>query len=73
MDSNFDTTSTDIVIIREGDAYRLLHGHLRLANVLRTSEEIDIEVRGEGRVRIMKTTGGYLVGKDGQRLPLRRN
>jgi hypothetical protein len=73
LDSNLDTTSTDIVIIRDGDAYRLLHGHLRLANVLRTSEEIDIDVRGEGRVRIMKTVGGYLVGKDGQRLPLRRN
>jgi hypothetical protein len=73
VDSNFDTTSIDIVIIRDGDGYRLLHGHLRLANVLRMAAEIDIDVRGEGRVRIMKTVGGYLVGKDGQRLPLRRN
>jgi hypothetical protein len=73
LDSNFDTTSTDILIVRDGDAYRLLHGHLRLANVMRLMNTIEIDVRGEGRVHIMKTRDGYVVGKEGQRLPLRRN
>ena len=65
--------SPDIVIVREGDGYRLLHGHLRLANVMRTSDEVEVEVCGEGKVRIVKTRGGYVVGKDGQRLPLYPN
>lgn len=65
-----DITSPDILIVRDGDAYRLLHGHLRLANMLRSLNEVDVEVRGEGRVRIMKKVGGYLAEKDGQRLPL---
>jgi hypothetical protein len=73
LDFNSDTTSTDILIIREGDAYRLLHGHLRLANLMRLENAVEIDVRGEGRLRVMKTCDGYVVGKNGQRLPLRRN
>lgn len=65
--------SPDILIVRDGDGYRLLHGHLRLANVMRTSSEVVVEIQGEGKVRIMKTRGGYVVGKDGQRLPLYPN
>lgn len=63
----------DILIIRDACGYRLLHGHLRLANELRISEEIAVEVAGEGKVRILKTRGGYLVSKDDMRLPLLRN
>ena len=73
LDFNSDTTSTDILIVRDGDAYRLLHGHLRLANVMRLANAIEVDVRGEGRVHIMKTRDGYIVGKDGQCLPLRRS
>ena len=65
--------SPDILIVRDGDGYRLLHGHLRLANVMRTASEVVVEIQGEGKVRIMKTRGGYVVGKDGQRLPLYPN
>lgn len=73
LDFNFDTTSADILIVRDGDAYRLLHGHLRLANVMRLTNAIEIDVQGEGRVRIMKTRDGHVVGKEGQYLPLRRS
>jgi hypothetical protein len=62
--------SPDILIVREGDRYRLLHGHLRLANVLRTMNEIAVEVAGEGKVKVMKTRHGYLVRKGEQGLPL---
>jgi len=70
--SGIDIMNPDIVIVRDGNGYRLLHGHLRLANVLRTAGEIDVEIRGEGKVKVVKTHDGYAVGKDGQRLPLYR-
>ncbi|HEY0848184.1 MAG TPA: hypothetical protein VGE12_22645 [Noviherbaspirillum sp.] len=63
----------DILIIRDGDGYRLLHGHLRLANVLGKADEVSVQVPGEGEVRIVRAQNGYLAGKDGQRLPLRGN
>lgn len=63
----------DIVIVRDGEAYRLLHGHLRLFNMLSTSDEIRVDVYGEGAVTVVRTRAGYLVGKDGQRIPLMRN
>lgn len=60
----------DIIIIREGDGYRLLHGHLRLTNMLRRGRQISVEVKGEGCIKIEKTGAGYLAGKDVPRLPL---
>lgn len=65
--------SPDILIVRGGDGYRLLHGHLRLASVLLQSDEITVEVKGEGNVKIAKTRNGYVVGNGKQRLPLYRN
>jgi hypothetical protein len=66
-------TNTDIVIVREGNCYRLLHGHLRLTSELTASSEVSLSVKGEGEIPVIKTRGGYLVGKEGQRLPLLRN
>ncbi|HZW22740.1 hypothetical protein [Noviherbaspirillum sp.] len=71
--SGIDIVSPDIVIVRDGDAYRLLHGHLRLANVLRAADEIEVEVRGEGMVKVRKTGNGYVVARDARRLPLYRD
>lgn len=65
--------SPDILIVREGDGYRLLHGHLRLASLLGTTNQVAVDVPGEGRVSIVKTRTGYVVGKDAHGLPLRRN
>lgn len=65
--------SADIVIIRDGEKYRLLHGHLRLSNVLRTSAQVQVEVKGEGQVHITKTREGYAIAKGAQRLPLHPN
>lgn len=62
----------DILIVREGDGYRLVHGHLRLASVLGMRDEVAVTVPGEGEVRILKTRTGYVVGKDAQCLPLHR-
>jgi len=71
--SGIDIVNPDIVIVRDGDGYRLLHGHLRLANVLRVADEVDVEVRGEGTVRVRKTRSGYVVGRDARTLPLYRD
>jgi len=71
--SGIDIVSPDIVIVRDGDAYRLLHGHLRLANVLRAADEIEVEVRGEGMVKVRKTGNGYVVARDARKLPLYRD
>jgi hypothetical protein len=65
--------SPNIVIIRDGNGYRLMHGHLRLANMLHATNEILLDIKGEGQIRVMKTRDGYQIGKDGQRLTLKRN
>jgi hypothetical protein len=62
----------DIVVVRDGDAYRLLHGHLRLATLIAQSGEAIVDVQGEGTVRIARAHNEYFVGRDGQRLPLHR-
>lgn len=62
----------DIVIVREGKGYRLLHGHLRLANVLRTSGEARVHVKGEGELRILRVRSEYVVDLDGRLCPLHR-
>jgi hypothetical protein len=64
--------SMDIVIVREGDGYRLLHGHLRLANVLRTAGEAKVHVKGEGELRITRVRSEYLVDREGLQRPLHR-
>lgn len=64
--------SYDIVIVRDGDAYRLLHGHLRLATVLDQADEVLVNVPGEGRVRISRARNEYYVRGEAHRLPLHR-
>jgi hypothetical protein len=65
--------SPDILIVRDGDEYRVLHGHLHLASELSMSEEVLVDVMGEGPVKICKTRSGHLVGNNGQHLALFRN
>lgn len=62
----------DIVIVREGETYRLLHGHLRLFSLLNTVDEVSIHVRGEGTLRVQRSKSDYRVRKDGRQLPLLR-
>ncbi len=65
--------SPDILIVRDADGYRVLHGHLRLASQLGMHKQIVIDVQGEGQVCVIKTRGGFLISKDGQRTPLLKN
>lgn len=65
--------SPEILLVRNGDGYRVLHGHLRLASVLSIAGETIVDASGEGKVRVIRTPGGILVGEGNQRLPLLRN
>jgi hypothetical protein len=65
--------SPDILIVRDDSGYRLLHGHLHLANALKKSKEIIVEIKDEGKVRVMKTAAGLMVALGSQSFPLLRN
>jgi hypothetical protein len=65
--------SNDILIVREGEGYRLLHGYLRLTNTLTLSDEVAVNVKGEGEVRIVRTRDGYFVGRREAPMPLYLN
>lgn len=70
------TINRDIVIVRvtvrEGEAYRLLHGHLRLANLLNADGEAWVEADDGSCVRIVQTQRGYQVSSGARCLPLLR-
>lgn len=63
----------EIVIARDGDRYRLLHGQLRLATRLGAGKEICVDSRDEGIVKIVKARGRLLVESGNRLLPLYRN
>jgi len=65
--------SPDILIVRDPDGYRILHGHLHLANALNTSNEIFVEVKDHGQVKVVKTPTGLIVAHENHLLPLLRN
>lgn len=62
--------SPDILIIRDGNGYRILHGHLRLASELSQRSEIFVDAPGEGRIKIVRTRQGYFATFGVQRLPI---
>lgn len=59
----------DIVLIREGSAYRLVFGHLRVVGALSTANETFIDVKGEGKVKVVRTSAGLFVERKNARLP----
>ncbi|QAU35057.1 hypothetical protein [Janthinobacterium sp. 17J80-10] len=61
---------SDIIIVREEMHYRVLYGHLRLAGVLSTTDEVCVDVKGEGTLKIRKTRGGMSVKKKHHQLPV---
>lgn len=60
----------EVVIVREEGVYRLLHGHLRLANMLREQEEVWIEMPNAAPVLVRRRARGYVVGHGNEDLPL---
>ncbi|MGZ5883692.1 MAG: hypothetical protein ACXWJE_04945 [Burkholderiaceae bacterium] len=64
--------SQDIVIVRDNNEYRLLHGHLHLINKLSKCSEIFIEIKDVGKVKVMKTAAGFMVNLGNQSFPLLR-
>lgn len=62
--------SPEILLVRDCDSYRVLHGYLHLANTMSLSNEALVNARGERKVKVTKTPGGILVGEENVRLPL---
>ena len=62
--------SPDILIVRNGDGYRVLHGHLHLASVLNMSDEAIVDATGEGKVKLVRTHSGIFIGEKYRQLPL---
>jgi hypothetical protein len=61
----------DILLVRDGEGFRLLHGHLHLVSVLSMNEHAVADVKGEaGLALIRRTPDGLLVNKDSVQLPL---
>jgi len=60
----------EILLVRHDDGYHILHGHLRLINVMSQSDETYADASGEGKVRIIKTPTGMLIDNERRRLPL---
>jgi hypothetical protein len=65
--------SPEILVVRNGDSYCLLHGHLRLSNALSRSNEVIAVASGEGKVKVIKTPGGIFIGSEDQCWPLLRS
>lgn len=64
----------EILLVRDGEGYRVLFGHLRLSTVLTMSREVTVNVKGEqGGAKIVRTEVGLHVTKDDRQLPLLKN
>ena len=61
----------DIWIVRDGDMYRLLHGHLHLAVELNKQGHVFVEIKDEGEVRVVRPSAGLAVERDSRRSLLR--
>jgi hypothetical protein len=66
--------SSDILLVRDGEGFRLLHGYLRMVAVLSMDNQVVAHVKGEkGRATIHRTPHGLRVAKDSLHLPLYLN
>jgi hypothetical protein len=64
----------EILLVRDGEGYRVLYGHLRLTTVLTTTREVTVHVKGEqGRAKIVRTESGLHVVQENRQLPLLKN
>jgi hypothetical protein len=62
--------SPDILIVRDNHGYRILHGHLHLANAMSSMKEVLVEIKDIGPVKVIKTASGYVIHHGYQVLPL---
>lgn len=60
----------EIVIVPEQGRYRLLFGHLHLTGILITTNEAVVDVKGEGKVKVIKTMQGLFVKRKDKQIPV---
>jgi hypothetical protein len=59
----------EVLIVREIDGYRILHGHLHLASLLSMSDEAEVEAVSEGKMKVVRTSNGIWVEGKRQCVP----
>lgn len=57
----------DIWIVRDGDMYRLLHGHLHLAIEMAKQGPVFVDIKNEGEFKVVRTSAGLAVERDSRR------
>jgi len=62
----------EILIVRQDEGYRVLHGHLQLAAFLSQVEELFVDVMGEGQAKVFRSGKQFLVLHDNVHFPLLR-
>jgi hypothetical protein len=63
----------EILLVRQRDGFRVLHGHLHLASVMNQVNEVIVEVSGEGKFKAIKTNEGILIDDKKRCLPILMN
>ncbi|MBI3283516.1 MAG: hypothetical protein HYZ65_01510 [Burkholderiales bacterium] len=61
----------DIWIVRDGESYRLLYGHLHLASEMSMSGAVFVDVKNEGKVKVVRAPSGFFVDTESRQIPLR--
>lgn len=62
----------EILVVREEDGYRVLHGHLHLTALMSENTEIMVRARDSGNVKVIRTPRGLVVHDGEISLPLLR-
>lgn len=60
----------EILVVRQDDSYRVLHGHLHLASVMSRTDEMIVDASGEGIVKVIKTAEGIFISDKNRRFPI---
>ena len=62
----------EILIVRQDEGYRVLHGHLQLIAFLSDADEICVRVMGEGNAKVTRAGKEFMVSSGDRNLPLLR-
>lgn len=62
----------EILIVRQDEGYRVLHGHLQLTALLSEAEEIFVSVMGEEPAKVTRAGKQFIVINNDRHFPLLR-
>jgi hypothetical protein len=65
-----ETMSPDVLVVRDDDRYRILHGHLHLVSEMSRTDELTVDASGEGNVKVVKTAEGIFISGENRHFPI---